>query len=345
MTDLEALQHLAGPTFAMPDVATARDPTLATRCNSSVPSSPHSQSSSRQPLPRQSPIGGHEAQLPADSILTPASRAPLPPLPVPFAELRPQLLHEPSTPAQLRLAAFEMLLMSTDRLGAGVRVVDVHSGSEAAANGISPGEILFTCDGRVLLGSNQAAAVLRSASDSSNRRARLMTLSGREIDLGGHAGGGAGGPRASGHASAAPFGLVHEALRRPQDHAAVRKTTPAWVAGRRATLWRTGRHQQWWPVLLRWRRHAGRMRRSLRSALGSTSRFVSSAGCSPSCAHPSPLIRRRTPPAPSAPAYRALLLLRGGGGGGWRARSRAAGGSRDTSRHRSSRGRMRSQPL
>ena len=333
VTDLEALQHLAGPTFAMPDVATARDPTLATRCNSSVPSSPHSQSSSRQPLPRQSPIGGHEAQLPADSILTPASRAPLPPLPVPFAELRPQLLHEPSTPAQLRLAAFEMLLMSTDRLGAGVRVVDVHSGSEAAANGISPGEILFTCDGRVLLGSNQAAAVLRSASDSSNRRARLMTLSGREIDLGGHAGGGAGGPRASGHASAAPFGLVHEALRRPQDHAA-RPQDHAGVGGRStghaladgaspavvasATAMEAARREDETLASIR-----TRLNIPLRQQ-----RWMLPLLRAPLASDPPP----HGPPAPSAPAYRALLLLTAGGSGGVAgALTGSSSGSRDTS--------------
>ena len=71
---------------------------------------------------------GHRTQSlsrgPGDMMVPKGERMALPPLPVPLAELRPALWHDPSF-ADVALAAYELLLLGCGTLGAGVRVSEV----------------------------------------------------------------------------------------------------------------------------------------------------------------------------------------------------------------------------
>ena len=235
----------------------------------------------------------------------------LPPLPVPLAALSPSLPFELSPP-QLSLAAYELLLSATDGLGAGVRVSLVGAQSAAAHAGLQSGDVLFTCNGTLLLGARQAGAVLRSAADecAAGGRARLQLVDGREkLLLGGSAApapppaarraGGDGASRdaasAAAAAAAAPFGLVHAPLRRASDA----DTAAAELARCQEELLELIRTRMGIPL----RQH----------------RWILPLLRTPLASDPPP----SDPPPPTTPAYRGLVLMHAGrsAGGG------AAGGA------------------
>ena len=199
VTDLDSLQQHAGPTFTMPGLAMTRMPSLGNTRMGAFPTSPRSPGGVHADL---SLMRGGSSLLPMDGSI-------LPPLPVPLAELHPSLLHEPPA-AQLSLAAFELLVSASERLGAGVRVAEVVAGSPAALGGLAPGDILYTCNGALLLGLSHSGSVLRAACEGRSGRARLVLTDGRELYLSARAHATSGKPT-----PASPFGLVTEALSRP----------------------------------------------------------------------------------------------------------------------------------
>ena len=270
VTDLEALQHTA-PAFAMPPLALSRVPSLMR--NSSNAFSRQNSSDSTPSTPR-SPRGSMRA---------------LPPLPVPLAEMRPALLCEPGT-AQLSLAAFELLVLVSERLGAGVRIIEILPNSQAARSGtLAAGDILYTCNDNLLLGSRQATSVLRAAAEGRTMQRggnRLRLIDGREFNLGQPV------PQQQKSSSKKekreppPFGIVTEPLATPND--AVGRGMTADRAEQILGAIRTRlniplRQQRWLMPILR----------------------------TPLASDPPPL----SPPAPISPAYRALLLLHARGGG------------------------------
>lgn len=278
VADLDALQQAAGPSFNMPSLALARMPSLSRNTSGgfNTPASP-----GRGLLTPRS--GGSPLGTPRGEGMA------LPPLPVPLAELRPQLPYEPSA-AQLSLAAFELLILSSEKLGAGVRVAEILPNSAARKGGVlAPGDILYTCNDTLLLGARQATAVLRAAADGhTGRSTRLRLLDGREALLGKE--GAPSAVRASATKVAPPpFGIVPEAIARPNDavsrstgceSAATSARSDELLGAIRTRLNIPLRQQRWLLPILR----------------------------TPLASDPPPL----DPPPPVSPAYRALLLLHAG---------------------------------
>ena len=236
----------------------------------------------------------------------------LPPLPVPLAELQPQLLHQVS-PSQLSLAAFELLVMASERLGAGVRVCEVAPGTPAALSGIAAGDVLYTCNGSLLLGQRQAAGMLRSAAEGRTERARLTLLDGREVFVAARV--------AGGKPLATPFGIVHEALTRPQDALLDSSPDSKGKSGARSAEARSADSKATASadVAKRAEETLSAIRTRLNIPLRQQ-RWLLPILRTPLASDPPPL----NAPAPTAPAYRALLLLHAGSGGMARAALGAA---------------------
>jgi hypothetical protein len=108
----------------------------------------------------------------------------LPPLPVPLAEMHPSLCLDPSF-SDAALGAYELLLLGCGSLGAGVRVSEVVPGGAADRAGLKVGDVMFTCNGQLLLGTRIASTALRSAADAHSQRALITLLDGREFVLAG----------------------------------------------------------------------------------------------------------------------------------------------------------------